>query len=179
MGAPSFGSFGPAGPGFGSIQNAPATGVNPTAFPTAPPPAVGGGGMAPGGLGNMVGVNLQPAQQGPAPATPQPFRAPLPLPPPAAPAAPAPAPSTWAIPQGAIGAQRTPEAPGGGNFMAGANTAFANGDNSYLARMGYGPGGSITPGSQAAQFGRPQPLPPLAAPSPQGQQPSLFGLGGY
>jgi hypothetical protein len=84
----SFGSFGPAGPGFGSIQNAPATGVNPTAFPTAPPSP----GLAPGGLGNMVGVNLQPQQLQNTPA-PQPFRSPLPLPPPpAAAAAPAAAP---------------------------------------------------------------------------------------
>ena len=96
--ANSFGSYGPAGPGFGSIQNAPATGMNPTAFPTAPPsPGIGGGGLSPGGLGgmagsgglgNMVGAQVSPLATGP---TPQPYRAPLPMPPPAAAAASAPA----------------------------------------------------------------------------------------
>jgi hypothetical protein len=74
----------PAGPGFGSIQNISGPSTNPTAFPTAPP-SVGSGGIAPGGLGNMVGVNLQqPTTMPQGSAAPQPFRAPLPLPPPPA-----------------------------------------------------------------------------------------------
>jgi hypothetical protein len=79
--AASFGSFGPAGPGFGSIQNISGPSTNPTAFPPAP----SSGGLAPGGLGNMVGVNLQSPGMAPqSPGGPQPFRAPLPLPPPPA-----------------------------------------------------------------------------------------------
>jgi hypothetical protein len=76
--AASFGSFGPAGPGFGSIQNISGPSTNPTAFPSAPP----SGGLAPGGLGSMAGVNLQQPTMMPQGSAPQPFRAPLPLPPP-------------------------------------------------------------------------------------------------
>ena len=175
--AASFGSFGPAGPGFGSIQNAPATGVNPTAFPTAPPSSVGSGGLAPGGLGglssgglsgaagsqgglgNMVGAQVSPLSQGPAP---QPYRAPLPLPPPAA-AAPAAAPAAAAA------------TPGNPNFMAAAQADFLAGSpagQSNLYALGYGPGGSVRPGSQAAQYGG-----TVAGGAPW-QPGSLFGLGG-
>jgi len=92
--AASFGSFGPAGPGFGSIQNISGPSMNPTAFPTAPP-SIGGGGIAPGGLGNMVGVNLQSPATMPQGSAPQPFRAPLPLPPPPlSPSSPSPTPSS-------------------------------------------------------------------------------------
>jgi len=116
--ANSFGSFGPAGPGFGSIQNAPATGVNPTAFPSAPP-AIGGGGISPGGLGNMTGVNLQP-QQLQNMSTPQAFRAPLPLPPPAA-------------------APSVSPAPAAGNPFA--NVQIPQGQNTAVAE----PRGGLTP----------------------------------
>ena len=115
MGAPSFGSFGPAGPGFGSIQNAPAGGANPTAFPSAPvapissmlsvpqsaPQGLGAAPTAGGGLGNMVGQSLGSLagqQVGQMPQAPpaggfQPFRAPSPMPPaPGAGAAPTAAP---------------------------------------------------------------------------------------
>jgi hypothetical protein len=137
MGAPSFGSFGPAGPGFGSIQNAPATGVNPTAFPTAPPspPSGGmfGGGGAPtvggGGLGNMVGAQVSPLSQGP---TPQPYRAPLPLPPPPAAAAIAPAPAAAAPQPNAPNDLLYGMNPGG----SGPGPAFGGGFNSLFGLGG-------------------------------------------
>src|SRR6185503_11927105 len=72
----------PAGPGFGSIND---IGAAPGGFPPAPAPAGGGMGMpmptagaggSPGGLGNMVGVQL--GSLPPAPS--QPFVGTTPLP---------------------------------------------------------------------------------------------------
>jgi len=73
----------PAGPGFGSIND---IGGGQGAFPSAPPPAGGMGtamptqglGGSPGGLGNMVGVQLGQAPQ--APSSSQPFVGATPLP---------------------------------------------------------------------------------------------------
>jgi DNA polymerase-3 subunit gamma/tau len=150
--ASSFGSFGPAGPGFGSIQNAPAGGANPTAFPTAPPPAIGSGGLAPGGLGgvagpqgslgNMVGVNLQQPSQGPAP---QPYRAPLPQAPPplAAAAAPAAPPLAAGPPPNAPNDLLYGLNPGG----SGAGPAFGGGSGSLF---GLGGGGGMGSGQVGA-----------------------------
>jgi len=120
----SFGSFGPAGPGFGSISDLPPGGSSSTGggglF------GLGGSSLAPqgasalqqayagaqgGGLGNMVGVQLGPLPQAPS----QPFTAAVPATfppaPPHSPPVPTPAPPTlnfgqpgtnpWATLQGA------------------------------------------------------------------------------
>jgi hypothetical protein len=42
---------------------------------------------------------------------------------------------------------------GSDTFNRAAQMAYLTGNNAYLSAMGYGPGGSVTPGSQAAQYG--------------------------
>jgi hypothetical protein len=164
----AFNAAGPAGPGFGSIANIPSGGA-PSAFPSAPPmqsPQVpqGLGNMVGQGLGGLAGVNLQPPQLANM-STPQPYRAPLPLPPPAA----APAPPAPPAPVG-------PAPPTPPQVMAMQQQA-SNGQGGITPQMA---AAGINSMAQALALRNQmnQGITPQPAPSAQGQQPSLFGLGG-
>ena len=200
MGAPSFGSFGPAGPGFGSIQNAPAGGGNPTAFPSAPvapissmlsvpvPQGVGGAPTAGGGLGNMVGQslgNLAGQQVGQLPQAPpaggfQAFRAPSPMPPaPSASPAPAASPAASALNYGdpipgGHGSQISQYMTVGGGQYSGLNSNLAGHESGTSAPTYQIPNPAYQPAYDAYQKAQQN---PQGAAQPTAQ-PSLFGLGG-